>query len=177
MKTLRSMGLSVALLLPVLATPQKYSPAEMKSIQALEAAASETKVHVKSRLGEEIVLKPEEKTAFLFMDAISAMETDCHFSLHRPCSLEELVKGSSGSQSIGRLKFDPALDENYKYSVKTSSEGWSAEAKPQHPGLGGLFYDGMNRSMARSYFNPAGPATSQSTELGDAVVLGSFHTN
>lgn len=149
----------------------------MKAAKATAEASAEVKVQVKDTQGAEIKLKPEEKTAFLFMEAISAIETDCHYGLHRPCSLEELVKGpQSASQNIGRLKFNPSLDENYQYVIIISSYGWEGQAKPQQAGLGGLFYDGKNRSMARSYFNPNGPATSQNTALGDAVVLGPFRT-
>jgi hypothetical protein len=178
MKRVYPIGLLVTLLLPVFATAQTYSPEDMKAIKALAAASAEAKVQVKDNQGAEIKLKPEEKTAFLFMEAISAMETDCHYGLHRPCSMEELVKGpQSASQNIGRLKFKPTLDENYEYIITISSEGWEATARPQRTGLGGLFYDGKNRSMARSYFSADGRATSQSTALGDAVVLGSFKTN
>jgi hypothetical protein len=169
--------LLVTLLLPVFAWAQAYSPKDMKEIRALAAASAEAKVQLKDSQGAEIKLKPEEKTAFLLMDAISSMETDCHYALHRPCSLEELVKGSPAtSQKIGRLKFNPYLDENYEYTVTISSDGWEGQAKPARRGLGGLFYDGKERSMARSYFNPAGPATSENTALGDAVVVGTFRT-
>ncbi|HWX54819.1 MAG TPA: hypothetical protein VN176_09545 [Verrucomicrobiae bacterium] len=169
--------LLVTLLLPVFARAQAYSPKDMKEIKALAAASAEAKVQLKNSQGAEIKLKPEEKMAFLFMDAISAMETDCHYALHRPCSLEELVKGSPAtSPQIGQLKFNPYLDENYEYTVTISSDGWEGRAKPAHSGLGGLFYDGKDRSMARSYFNSAGPATSGNTPLGDAIVLGTFRT-
>jgi hypothetical protein len=178
MKRVYPIGLLVTLLLPIFAAAQAYSPSDMKAIKALAAAAAEIKVQVKDRQGGEIKLKPEEKMAFLFMETISSLETDCHYALHRPCSLEELVKGPQpGSQNTGRLKFNPALDENYEYIITVSSEGWEGQATPKSAGLGGLFYDGKNRSMARSYFNAEGRATSQSTALGDAVVMGSFRSN
>jgi len=168
---------SVLVLAVSVAVDGQSTPAgSTETAKATPAAASaEIKVQLKDSQGTEITLKPEEKLAFLFMEAISAMETDCHYGLHRPCSLEELVKGpKSAAQNIGRLKFDPAEDPNYQYTITISSEGWEGRADPKHAGLGGLFYDGKNRSMARSYFNAKGTATSQNTALGDATVLGSF---
>jgi hypothetical protein len=77
---------------------------------------------------------------------------------------EKLVKGrQSASENIGRLRCNPTVDENYEYIITISSEGWEGEPRPQRTGLGGLFYDGKNQAMARSYFSADGRATSRST--------------
>jgi hypothetical protein len=136
------------------------------------AITTTAKVEAKDMQEHAINLKPQEKIALMFMEAISNMEDDCGRHLSRPCPLDELVKGPKAPDwNIGRLKYDPAQDANYKYSVEISSGKWKARAVPQHPGIGGFFYDGSSM-IAKSYYNPNGPATADSTRLGEIDVAG-----
>ncbi len=112
-----------------------------------------------------VALKPAEKVALLFMQSISFMENDCLFGVKRRCSLAELVAGvDSPNRPVGRLKYDPARDSNYKYAITVSGKMWTASAVPRHPGLGGFFVEGADIS-ADTYYNPNGAATDSNIEL------------
>jgi hypothetical protein len=151
--------------------------AEATAIQAHSAAkaspiSTQAKVEIKDQQGVEIQLQQEEKIAVVFMEAISTMEDDCRHHLNRRCSLDELVKGPQSSDgSIGKLRFDPAKDPNYTYTITITGNSWVANANPRHAGLGGFFYDG-GTSIARSYYNANGPATVQDERLGEIGVIG-----
>ena len=87
---------------------------------------------MKDLQGVEITLKPEEKIALMFMEAIASLEDDCNRHLNRRCSLVELVTGpKSPGWNIGKLKYDPAQDPNYKYTVTITGTGWVASANPR----------------------------------------------
>jgi hypothetical protein len=136
-------------------------------------------VLVKDEQGVEIHLKQEEKIALMFMEAILFMEDDCDRHLNRRCPLAELVAGpKSPSWKIGRLKYDPALDTNYKYTLTITAHGWNASANPQHPGLGGLFYNLDHGFIVEQYYNPNGTASVRDKKLGETSVSGEvFHDN
>jgi len=130
-------------------------------------------VSVKDAKGAEIPLKQEEKIAVIFMQAIASMEDDCNGHLNRRCSLAELVAGpKSPSWNIGRLKYDPARDPNYKYTVTITGRGWVASATPQHAGIGGFFYDGSGGMIPDSYYRANGPATVKDSQLDEISVSG-----
>ena len=128
---------------------------------------------VKDARGSVIPLKPQEKTALMFMQAISSLEDDCILQLNRSCSLAELIAGPKASNwNIGRLKYDPRKDPNYNYTVAVSKNGWTASAKPQRPDLGGFFVDGIGRMAANTYYRANGPATNKDTKLDEISISG-----
>jgi len=130
-------------------------------------------ITVKDSQGIEITLKPEEKIALMFMEAIASLEGDCKLHLSRSCSLAELVAGpKSPNWSIGKLRYDPARDPNYKYTITITGTGWVASANPQRAGLGGLFVDGTKGMITDLYFNANGPATAKDKHLSDISISG-----
>lgn len=130
-------------------------------------------VLIKDEQGVEVRLKQEERIAVMFMEAISFIEDDCHLHLSRYCSLPELVAGPhSPNWNIGRLKYDPARDTNYKYTLTITARGWNAGASPQHPGLGGLFYNLDHGLIVDRHYNPNGPASVRDKKLGETSVSG-----
>lgn len=130
-------------------------------------------ITVKDSQGVEITLKPQEKIALMFIETIASLEGDCKLHLSRSCSLAELVAGpKSPDWNIGKLKYDPALDPNYKYTVTITGGSWIASANPQRAGLGGFFLDGTRGMIANSYYSSTGPATVKDKELGEISITG-----
>lgn len=137
------------------------------------AVTTHAQVSVKDEQGVEISLKQEEKLAVMFVETIGSMEDDCNRHLSRRCSLAELIAGpTSPGWNIGRLKYDPARDPNYKYTVTISGTGWVASATPQRAGLGGIFVDGNHGMIPNSYYKANGPASAKDTRLGEISVGG-----
>jgi hypothetical protein len=121
----------------------------------------------------QIPLKQEEKVAVMFMEAIGSLETECDLHLNRKCSLAELVGGPrSPNWKIGKLKYDPARDPNYKYTVTITGTGWVASANPRRAGLGGFFADDSRGLIADSYYNANGPATAKDRRLNEISYSG-----
>jgi hypothetical protein len=135
-------------------------------------------VTVKNEHEVEVPLKPQERVAFMFMDAFSSIEGDCDLHLHRRCSIAEMVAGPKASDwHIERLKYDPSRDTNYKYTVTIDGRSWTASAVPQRAGLGGFFVDGSS-FMAKYYYNAKGPASASDTYIPDTSIAGElFHVN
>jgi hypothetical protein len=130
-------------------------------------------ITVKDSQGVEITLKSQEKIALMFIETIASLEGDCKLHLSRSCSLAELVAGpKSPNWNIGKVKYDPALDRNYKYTVTVTGGGWIASANPQHAGLGGFFLDGTRGMIANSYYSSTGPATVKDKELSEISITG-----
>jgi hypothetical protein len=103
------------------ATAGALSPASMASSSS--PITTDAQVTVKDSNDNAIALKPAEKVAVMFMQAVSFMEDDCLNGLKRRCSLAELVAGvKSPGWPVGRLKYDPARDSNYKYTVTVSGK-------------------------------------------------------
>jgi hypothetical protein len=129
--------------------------------------------------GSVIALNSAEKVALMFMDAIEFMEGDCKLHLSRLCSLPELVSGvSSPDGSIGRLKYDPARDVNYSYTIAFAGSGWTASATPRRGGLAGFYVDGRHGMIADTYYQADGVATEGSSKLGDIAIDGElFHVH
>jgi hypothetical protein len=129
-------------------------------------------VSVQDADGKEISLKPDEKIAFMFIQAIASMEDDCHRHINRYCPLDELVRGpQSPDWSIGKLKFDPAQDSNYTYTVTITGNKWEARANPGKKGLGGWLSQGAG-FMPHTYYNPTGPVTSTDKSLSGSSIDG-----
>jgi hypothetical protein len=144
-----------------------------QSASSSGAISTTATVLVKDEQGAEIQLKQQEKIAVMFMEAISFLEDDCHRHMERYCSLQELVAGpKSPGWNIGRLKYDPARDTNYKYTVTITAHGWNAGASPQRPGLGGFFDDLDHGIIVDSYYNPNGPASVKDKKLGETSISG-----
>ncbi len=140
---------------------------------SLGPITTQAKGIVKDMQGVEIKLKQEEKIALIFMQTISSMEDDCHRHLDRRCLLAELVAGpKSPGWNIGKLKYDPARDPNYKYAIRISGTGWVASANPSRTGLGGFFVDGTFHLTADIYYNANGPATAKDRQLGQIAIEG-----
>jgi hypothetical protein len=130
-------------------------------------------VMVKDLQDVEVPLKQEESIAVMFIEAIGSLEDDCNRHLGRRCSLAELVAGpKSTSWNIGRLKYDPARDPNYEYTVTDTGNGWVASATPRRAGLGGFFADSSRGMIANSYYNANGRATAKDRRLGEISVSG-----
>jgi len=130
-------------------------------------------VMIKDTQGVEINLKQEEKIALMFMEAIGSLEDGCGLHLNRKCSLAELVAGpNSPNWKIGKLKYDPARDPNYKYSVTITGTGWVASANPLRAGLGGFFTDGSRGMITNSYYKANGPATAKDRKVDEISVSG-----
>jgi hypothetical protein len=107
------------------------------------------------------------------MEAIGSLENGCDLHLNRKCSLAELVAGpNSPNWKIGKLKYDPARDSNYKYLVTITGTGWAANANPLRVGLGGFFVDGSRGMIPNSYYNANGPATAKDRQLDEISVSG-----
>ncbi|MGA7341400.1 MAG: hypothetical protein WBE72_08765 [Terracidiphilus sp.] len=130
-------------------------------------------VVVKDLQNVAIALKPEERIAVMFLEAISSMEDDCHRHLNRRCSMAELVAGpNSPDWNIGRLKYNPARDPNYKYTITMTGTGFQVNAAPQRAGLGGFFVDGNRGMIPDTYYRANGPATAKDVQLGEISVSG-----
>ncbi|MGB8096027.1 MAG: hypothetical protein WCF17_02655, partial [Terracidiphilus sp.] len=130
-------------------------------------------VSVKNMQDVTIPLKPEEKIAVMFIEAFGSLETECDNFFNRRCSLAELVAGpKSPKWKTGRLKYDPARDPNYKYTVTITGTGWTASANPQRAGLGGFFMDCSRGIIPDTYYNAGGPASVNDTRLGEISVSG-----
>jgi hypothetical protein len=109
----------------------------------------------------------------MFVEAISFLEDDCSLHLARCCSLAELVSGpKSPGWNIGRLKYDPARDTNYKYTVNFTAHGWNTSATPLRPSLGGFFCDLDHGIIVDRYYNRSGPASAEDKRLGETSVSG-----
>ncbi len=133
---------------------------------------TQAKVSVEDADGKEIALKQDEKIAFMFIQAIASMEDDCHRHINRFCPLDELVRGpKSPDWPIGKLKFDPAQDGNYAYTVTITGNKWEARANPRKNGLGGWLSVGTG-FMPHTYYNPAGPAAPSDKSLSGSSIDG-----
>jgi hypothetical protein len=149
------------------------APATGGSASGDGSITSHAQITVKDANGASIALKPPEKVALMFMNAIDNMEDDCFRHLQRRCSLAELVAGvPSPDWKIGRLKYDPAADPNYKYLVSVDAKGWTASANPLRGGLGGFFIDGRKGIFANTYFKANGAATTNDEELSEIGIGG-----
>ena len=144
-----------------------------QSASSSGAITTTATVLIQDESGVEIHLKQQEKIAAMFMEAIFFLEDDCRLHMSRYCSLGELVAGpKSPGWNVGRLKYDPARDTNYKYTVTLTAHGWNASATPERPGLGGFFYDLDHGIIVDRYYNPNGPASAEDKKLGETSESG-----
>ncbi len=128
--------------------------------------------------------KPQEKVAFLFLSSISTLEQACGNTLHRACTLAEMIKTvvapaphAPGGKAYLGLTRDPRKDPNYAYSVSVSGKRWTATATPRRAGFGGFYYDGSQEmALPQLYYNPSGPATAMSRGFREWGVTGPDYT-
>jgi hypothetical protein len=167
-KTLWRLGLCALLVLQLACVALAQSTTSGKTTPI----TTQAKVSVEDMDGKEIALKQDEKIAFMFIQAIASMEDDCHRHINRYCPLDELVRGpKSPDWPIGKLKFDPAQDSNYTYTVTITGNKWEAHANPRKKTLGG-WYSVSSGFAPTTYYNPSGPATSNDKHLGGSTIDG-----
>jgi len=107
-----------------------------------------------------IKLKRGEQIAILFLAAFEKIEGDCQSRLKHTCTLQQLVAGplDAGGSLLGRLKFDPASDPNFSYTLVASGMKWEAHADARMPGLRGFCAVSEGLPLARFTHNPTGRA-------------------
>ena len=121
-----------------------------------------------------VPLKPEERIAFLFLNSIQLIQSDCQNRAKHACSMDDLVAGAAASDGsrLPHLKFDPRTDPNYTYTVGASGMAWEAHATAKRPGLIGFYIWSRQFPIASMYYSPAGPAAIIDKELGNRSVEG-----
>ncbi len=150
--------------------------------QTQETRESQIKVSAKYDNGENVQFKPQEKVAFIFMESIENLERQCrNTALHRECSLDELIKSIHTSTTDGNkvtigLDHDPGKDSNYQYSIRSSGDRWTGEARPRRTGLGGFYFEQTNFGLAQLYFNPSGAASATSRVFKERGLEGGDYT-
>lgn len=145
------------------AAPAKASPFDTKAV-----------VEIKSD-GKVIPLKREEQIAYMFVNAIHELESNCGMSSAEPCTLPALIRGPKKKDDfgVGRLKFDPnASDPNYTYKLALKGADWEIWATPKKPGLGsfyakGKFFGGTFYRAAGGTATAADPKIDESSISGD----------
>jgi hypothetical protein len=130
------------------------------------------KVEVEDDHGK-IALKPPEQLAVMFMTAIQSIEGDCQRHVGEACTMQQMVNGPPAKDKwhVKKLKYDPAIDENYTYTVTTSGQKWEARADPKKPGLGGFLWSAKGFSPD-AYYNAKGPASTADRKLTGRSVDG-----
>lgn len=132
-----------------------------------------TAVEIESANGK-IPLKPEEKIALMFLTGIQQVEFYCNFGGHDACPLASFLPGvpQTGAEPKSRLRFDPAADPNYRYTMRTSGAAWEAHADPAKPGLAGFYFYSKGIGGVDAFYNPAGPASLMDTKLTSRSIMG-----
>jgi hypothetical protein len=105
----------------------------------------------------------------MFLSAIQSIESDCQMRMGAACTLDQMIAGAW-------LKYDPAVDPNYAYTVKVNGKAWEARADPRRPGLGGFYF--VTKFMSPdAYYNATGPAGPMDRKLTGRGIMGdSFST-
>ena len=120
-----------------------------------------------------IPLKSEEKIALMFLGAIQTIQFDCQMHAAGACSMDQMLAGPKATDNshISRLKYDPASDPNYTYTVRVNGKAWEAHADPKRQGLGGFYF--MAKIMSPdAYYNPNGPAGPMDRQLTSRSIMG-----
>jgi hypothetical protein len=136
-------------------------PAAGTSSSAYQAgpAASSAKVEIEDASGP-IALKPEERVALMYLTAMQNIELNCQLTVKAACSLDQLLAGVRGPNGavIGRLKFDPAIDPNYNYSLASSGMAWEAHATAKRAGLAGFYFYSKGVANVEAHYAASGTA-------------------
>ncbi len=123
--------------------------------------ATSAQVEIEDANGK-IPLKYDEKIAVMFLTAIQSIELDCQLHASKACTMDEVLP---------RLKYDPASDHNYTYSLKVNGRAWEAHADPNRQGLGGFYFIAKVMSPD-AYYNPNGPAGAMDRQLTSRSISG-----
>ena len=122
-------------------------------------------------------LRPEEKVALAFMASIASIEFWCVQQEQHPCTLDQMTsrnKTAAGSP-VGCLKYDPADDANYSFSVTIKDESWDARASAKTKGLMSFhFHSSGNPYSPETFYKPPGVVGPIEKELGYDVTGESF---
>lgn len=78
----------------------------------------------------------------------------------------------TGHEPKSRLRFDPAADPNYRYTMRTSGPAWEAHADPVKPGLAGFYFYAKGIGGSDAYYNPGGPASLMDPKLMSRSIMG-----
>ena len=123
------------------------------------------KVEVGDNDGNMLPLKPEEKVAILFLTAIQQIENECQSGSSKlACTM---------AQVRTHLKFDPATDSSYNYTLGINGMAWEVRATAKKPGLLNFYF--MQRSWPGSTlatFNRAAAAGAIDIEIGNRSIEG-----
>ena len=155
------------------APPSASAPAPAAPPPSSSAAITTTaKVEVEDANGK-IPLKPEEQIAMMFLSAIQSIQSDCQLHAGGACTIEQMVAGPKAADNwhISKLKYDPAMDPNYAYTVKVNGKAWEARADPKKPGLGGFYFFAKMMSPD-AYYNATGPAGPMDRQLTSRGIMG-----
>jgi hypothetical protein len=125
-------------------------------------------------LETEITLKPEEQVAFLLVNDIWRLESECldkDMGIGRMCSINELMNGvkTGGGTTIG-LTVNPGRSANYRVDLILMGDFCMVRALPNKPNLGAFGVAGsVKRAMGELYYNPNGADLAKAervTEMG-----------
>ena len=130
------------------------------------------KVEVEDEHGK-VALKRPEQIAVMFLTAIQSIEGDCQRHVGEACTMQQMVNGPPAKDKwhVKKLKYDPAVDENYTYTVTATGQKWEARADPRKPGLGGFLWTAKGFSPD-AFYNPKGPASTSDRKLTGRSVDG-----
>ncbi len=151
--------------------------AQSLSIQAqgkspISVPAGTTVNPVKFGEDQEVVLKPGEQVAFLFICGIWGLEDRCldkDFGPGRLFPLRDLVQGVKAPDGgVIKLSVDPFKDTNYRYDVMVVGDECVVWATPRVPGLGAFARIGSPKSLNASfYYNPKGADLTRMEKLSE----------
>ena len=143
------------------------------ALAATPSIAPDTQIEIESAKGK-IPLKPEEKIALMFLTAIQQVEFYCNFGGHDACPMASFLPGvaQTGHEPKSRLRFDPAADPNYHYTMRVSGAAWEAHADPVKPGLAGFYFYSKGIGGPDAFYNPTGPASLMDTKLMGRSIMG-----
>lgn len=142
------------------------SPSAGASTASASAGTSPFPTNAKVEAGDTtgmINLKREEQIALLFLTAIQQIESDCQNQRKAACAWDQV---------LGKLKFDPRTDPNYTYTLAIGGLAWEAHANAKKPGLGGFYFFSISFPTVDAFYNPSGPASVVSREIGNRSIEG-----
>ena len=119
-----------------------------------------------------LTLRPEEQVALMFLLSIKSIEFWCVQQEERACTLDELIASDrmADGTRVGCLKYGPAEDSNYSYSLTVSDKSWDARAKARKKGLASFhFQSSGNPYFLQTFYRPRGaigPVEKEITEYG-----------
>jgi Concanavalin A-like lectin/glucanases superfamily len=135
--------------------------------------ATNAKVEIEDSSGP-VRLKSEEKIAIMFLTAIQSIELDCQMRVKHACAMDELLVGpvATDGARLAHLKFDPATDPNYTYTLSASGMAWEAHANPRRPGLAGFYFLAKMMAGPDATYNAGGAASAIDKQLTSRSIEG-----